>query len=301
MSENLYFDKSDRALLDMVNSTTEQKTDIKLEQKLFNTALHPHGILSLATTHESRMAYAVINLLKSIEGLGDASERLSALRALYDEVINSATTPFRINTGRVLVQIMKDIVRAKGNDIEQLKLIHDFRKVAAGNPRIVRSFLASRFLFEMPESWDQLTMDQHVHDSNTKGRKNPTYLIMDAWIKGIRSLTVIYHNTVNPATVEELTTAAEIMKIRVRVGLEFRSVFGKKYADFIWVPRGFAKAEDVIEFFKSAPVRNVLKEGEKANAWYAEQTYALLESFNANHLQEIRKHFGLPAIAPLSK
>ena len=71
---------------------------------------------------------------------------------------------------------MKDIVRAKGNDVEQLKLIHDFRKVAAGNPRIVRSFLASRYLFEMPESWDQLTMDQHVHDSNTKGRKNPTYL-----------------------------------------------------------------------------------------------------------------------------
>ena len=78
MSENLYFDKSDRALLDIVNSTTEQKTDVKLEQKLFNTALHPHGILSLATTHESRMAYAVINPLKSIEGLGDASERLSA-------------------------------------------------------------------------------------------------------------------------------------------------------------------------------------------------------------------------------
>lgn len=301
MSENLYFDKSDRDLLDIVNSTTEQKTDVNLEQKLFNTALHPHGILSLATTHESRMAYAVINLLKSIEGLGDASERLSALRALYDEVINSATTPFRINTGRVLVQIMKDIVRAKGNDVEQLKLIHDFRKVAAGNPRIVRSFLASRYLFEMPESWDQLTMDQHVHDSNTKGRKNPTYLIMDAWVKGIRSLTVIYHNTVNPATVEELTTAAEIMKIRVRVGLEFRSVFGKKYADFIWVPRGFAKAEDVVEFFKSAPVRKVLQEGEKANAWYSEQTYALLESFNQNHLQEIKKHFGLPDIAPLSK
>ena len=36
MSENLYFDKSDRDLLDIVNSTTEQKTDVNLEQKLFN-------------------------------------------------------------------------------------------------------------------------------------------------------------------------------------------------------------------------------------------------------------------------
>ena len=301
MSENMYFDKSDRDLLSMVNSTTEQKPDEKLEQKLFNTALHPHGILSLATTHESRMAHAVINLLNSIEGLGDSAARLAALRALYDEVINSATTPFRINTGRVLVQIMKDIVRAKGNELEQLKLIHDFRKVAAGNPRIVRAFLAERHLFEMPESWDQLTMDQHVHDSNTKGRKNPTYLIMDAWVKGIRSLTVIYHNSVNPATVEELTTAAEIMKIRVRVGLEFRAVFHNKYADFFWVPRGFAKAEDVVEFFKSVPVRNVLKGGELANTWYAEQTYALLDSFNANHLSEVQKRFGLTNLAPIDK
>ncbi len=301
MSENLYFDQSDRDLLAMVNSTTETQPDEKLEQKLFNTALHPHGIISLASSHEIRVAHAVINLLYSIEGQRDAAARLAALRALYDEVINSASTPFRINTGRVLVQMMKDIIRAKGNDLEQLKLIHDFRKVAAGNPRIVRSFLASRYLIEMPESWDQLTMDQHVHDSNTKGRKNPTYLIMDAWVKGIRSLTVIYHNTINPAAVEELTTAAEIMKIRVRVGLEFRSVFRDKYVDFIWAPRGFAKYEDAVNFFKSEPVRAVLEEGEKANVWYSNQTYALLESFNKHHLQTIAERFGIAHLNPIDK
>ncbi len=301
MSENLYFDQSDRDLLAMVNSTTESRPSEKLEQKLFNTALHPHGILSFATSREIRVAHAVINLLFSIEGRKDAATRLSALRALYDEVINSASTPFRINTGRVLVQMMKDIIRAKGNELEQLKLIHDFRKVSAGNPRIVRSFLASRYLLEMPESWDQLTMDQHVHDSNTKGRKNPTYLIMDAWVKGIRSLTVIYHNTINPEAVEELTTAAEIMKIRVRVGLEFRAIYHDKYVDFIWTPRGFSNAEDVVEFFKSEPVRKVLSEGEKANAWYSNQTYALLESFNKNHLEDVAKRFGLEAITPIDK
>ena len=301
MSENLYFDQSDRDLLAMVNSTTESRPSEKLEQKLFNTALHPHGILSFATSREIRVAHAVINLLFSIEGKRDAAARLAALRALYDEVINSASTPFRINTGRVLVQMMKDIIRAKGNELEQLKLIHDFRKVSAGNPRIVRSFLASRYLLEMPESWDQLTMDQHVHDSNTKGRKNPTYLIMDAWVKGIRSLTVIYHNTINPEAVEELTTAAEIMQIRVRVGLEFRAIYRNKYVDFIWTPRGFSNAEDVVEFFKSEPVRKVLSEGEKANAWYADQTYALLDSFNKNHLEDVAKRFGLGAVPPIDK
>ncbi len=44
----------------------------------------------------------------------------------------------------------------------------------------------------MPEEWNQVSFDDHVHDSNTKGRKSPSHLIMDAWIKGIRRLIVIY-------------------------------------------------------------------------------------------------------------
>jgi len=42
-------------------------------------------------------------------------------------------------------------------------------------------------------------MDHHIHDANTKGRKNPTHLMMDAWVKGIRYLTVVYYNYVEPA------------------------------------------------------------------------------------------------------
>ena len=68
----------------------------------------------------------------------------------------------------------------------------------------MRHFLNTYHLLEMPEEWNQLTLDHHVHDANTKGRKNPTHLIMDAWIKGIRYLTVIYYNYVEPAAAREL-------------------------------------------------------------------------------------------------
>lgn len=48
---------------------------------------------------------------------------------------------------------------------------------------------------------------------------------MDAWIKGIRYITVVYYNYVEPAAARELLQAAEIMGVDVRIGLEFRTPF----------------------------------------------------------------------------
>src|SRR5690606_4241623 len=142
-----------------------------------------------------RIAYTVISLLTSLE-IGKVSDRLSALRTLRDEVMSTAEGTLRTNTARVLVQIMKELVRARGDDERQLELAHDFRVTAAGNPRKVREQLRRHYLLEMPEEGNQIAFDDHVHDANTKGRKSPTHLIMDAWIKGIRRLTVIYYNFV---------------------------------------------------------------------------------------------------------
>lgn len=68
---------------------------------------------------------------------------------------------------------MKEIVRARGDEHAQLRLVRDFRRAASGNPRLVRLFLRRHHLLEMPEEWNQLTMDHHIHDANTKGRKTP--------------------------------------------------------------------------------------------------------------------------------
>lgn len=79
-----------------------------------------------------RMASAVLRLLDSLEQ-GQEEERIHALRALREEVMVSARTNLRRNTGRVLIQIMKEIVRAQGDDERQLRLAHDFRQAASAS------------------------------------------------------------------------------------------------------------------------------------------------------------------------
>ncbi len=62
---------------------------------------------------------------------------------------------------------------------------------------------------------------------------------MDAWIKGIRRLNVVYYNYINPEVAAELLESAEIMGITVRIGIEFSARFRKRYITLIWTPRGF--------------------------------------------------------------
>ena len=100
----------------------------------------------------------------------------------------------------------------------------------------------------MPEEWNQKTMDDHVHDANTMGRKNPTYLVMDARVKGIRRLTVVYYNFVDPKVVYELYEAAHIMGISVRLGIKFKACFHDRYVEFLWTPKGFTDTKSVLDF-----------------------------------------------------
>ena len=146
-------------------------------------------------------------------------ERLIALKNLHNEVLLTSRTKFRRNTARVLIEVMKEIIRSYGDEEKQLQLAHDFRIAATGKPTIVRKLLRRYHLLEMPEKWNQLVFDHHVHDANTKGRKSPTHLIMDAWVKGIRSLTVIYYNYIKPETAYELLEASKIMGVKIRIGL----------------------------------------------------------------------------------
>ncbi len=291
-SPSLFFDRQDHALLHMVNQILERDRRGRSDQQLFAPELHPHGIKELAVSRELRVAYAVINLLDSLE-VGGAADRILALRSLHDEVLYTAASSFRRNTGRVLIQIMKDLVRAHGDPDRQIKLAHDFRKAATGKRRIVRAMLRRYHLLEMPEEWDQLTFDNHVHDANTKGRKTPTHLIMDAWIKGIRTLTVIYYNFVEPRAVQELMQAAAIMGIRTRIGVEFRACFRGKYVEFIWEPVGIEDPQAMIAFLEEDAVRMLMRDGREASDYRARYIFAMVERYNETHRHDISRQFGI--------
>ncbi len=257
-----FFDARDHELIRIVHSVYEADARPGYIRKLYYPFFHPLGIKELAESKGLHTAYAIVSLLEFMER-GGIENRLAALKALKDEVLETAYGSMPKNTARVLLQIMKELVRAKGNDESQIVLAHAFRLTAFGKPRLTRKLLAHYHLLEMPEAWNQVSFDDHVHDANTSGRKSPTHLIMDAWIKGIRRLRVIYYHYIEPRFALELIEAAKIMEIDLRIGIEFKTLYRGRYISFIWVSRGLADAESFLCFLAEPHVARFMAQGKQ--------------------------------------
>ncbi|WP_211221616.1 hypothetical protein [Desulfocurvibacter africanus] len=291
MFERLFFDRRDRDLLRVVNDVLELR-DTFGAKGLLEPHLHPHGIKDMAWDKGLRIAYAVAKLLGSLE-TGEAADRLTALRALREEVLTTAQGVLRKNTARVLLSIMKDLVRARGDEIRQLMLARDFRAAATSKPRVVRAFLRHYHLLEMPEEWNQLAFDDHVHDANTKGRKSATHLIMDAWIKGIRRLMVIYYNHVRPEVAAELLESAAIMGVSVQIGLEYSAVHRGRYAKIIWVPSGLDEPGDFQDFLTKPAMAELMALGREASAWRRRYVDMVFTEFNEQHRPALNEAYDM--------
>jgi hypothetical protein len=123
---------------------------------------------------------------------------------------------------------------------------------------------------------------------------------MDAWIKGIRHLTVVYYNHVPPKAAEELLEAAAIMGVTVRIGIEFWARFYGDYIQFIYVPRGFLDAKDFLSFLAGRRTKFFMEEGKKVSWYQRKYVLAILEEFNRRHRLEINEKYGLD-LGPLDQ
>ncbi len=293
----LFLDSNDYKLLNIVNDVLKRASRPQSLSTLMASYMHPHGIKEMAAPSGLRIAYAIVSLLGSLEA-GKARDRLVALRSLREEVFSSATTFYHKNTARVLVQIMKELVRSQGNKLNQLKLAHDFRMVYTGKPSLVRNQLNKFHLLEMPEEWNQFAFDDHVHDANTKGRKSPTHLLMDAWIKGIRQLTVVYYNHVDQEVVEELLEAGAILDIHVRIGIEFSACFREKFVRFIWELEGFFDKHNLLQFLKETAVEEMMDQGREVSRYQQRYVTEVLDIFNIRHRLVLDKELDVHS-APL--
>lgn len=294
-----FFDKNDYILLNIVNDVLNRDEKHKHVKNLLTPYLHPHGIKEMTASQGLRIAYAVIHLLGSLEA-GKATDRQNALRSLRDEVLCGSQSILRRNTARVLIEIMKELIRSQGDEQHQLTLARDFRTATFGKPRFIRYLLDRYHLIEMPEEWNQIAFDDHVHDANTKGRKSPTHLVMDAWIKGIRRLTVIYYNFINVEVAQELLESAEIMGITVRIGIEFSARFRGRYIKLIWAPRGFADKQDFLDFFTTAQAQAFMDEGRRVSAYQQRYVLETFAEFNTRHLPVINQAYGVD-LAPFAR
>jgi hypothetical protein len=288
----LLFDRNDQQLLVMLNDVLGRAESSKPLKNLLNPYLHPHGIKELAAPPGLRLAVAMFNFLDSLE-VGKAHERVGALRSAREEVLSATCGPLRNNTARVLMQIMKELVRTRDDHRRQLELAHDFRTARSGKPRLIRALLRRYHLLEMPEAWNQIAFDDHVHDANTKGRKSPTHLVMDAWIKGIRHLTVVHYNYIEPEAAAELLEAADIMRMTIRIGFSLHARFRNRFVPFIWVPRGFADCSEFLNFLDEKPVNAFMTQGRKVSGYRAACVLMALRAFNERHRPEIERTFNL--------
>ncbi|WP_272699520.1 hypothetical protein [Desulfovibrio sp. Fe33] len=264
---------------------------------LLEPYLKPHGIKELAADRGLRIAYAIMHLLESLKS-DQASERTKALIALRDETLTAAKGGMRNNRARVLVQIGKELVRAKGDRCRQLALAHDFRRAAAGKVGFLREQLRRYHLLEMPEEWNQIAFDDRVHDANSKGRKSATHLVMDAWIKGIRYLTVVYYDCVDLAVARELLSSAAILGVKVRIGIEYRALHRGRFVKIVWCPGGLRDDCDIEGLFRVDAVRELMEQGREVRSSRSEYVRAVAQAFNERHRQSIYKEFGV-MLAPV--
>ncbi len=295
------FDDADEQLLNELDSLFASPESDQLVSPLFEECFHPRGIKELAAPEALRIAVAVFRLLHfSRQNETDVKIRLAALQALHDELIAGLNVPMRRNTARVVLQILKNLVRETGNQTRRMMLAHDLRTALQGRPRFIRALLKQYHLLEMPENWNQVSFDSHVHDMNTKGRKSPSHLMLSAWVKGIRQLQVIYYDFVPRMAAEELLRAAAILNIDVRIGIEFHTAFYERYAILIWTPSGFSGAADFLQFLDSPKVMRFTEKCREVVAFREKQVLETLDEFNQSSLEKLQK-WSKTEISPISR
>lgn len=288
----MYYDKNDYALLEILDDLLNRKVDRSHFKMILEPYLRPHGIKELAADQGLRIAYATMHLLQSLKS-DQASDRIKALTALRDETQAAARGSMRNNRARVLVQIGKELIRAKDDRQKQLALAHDFRRAALGKTGFLREQLRKYHLLEMPEEWNQISFDDRVHDANSKGRKSATHLIMDAWVKGIRHLTVVYYDFLDLAVARELFTSAGILGITVRIGIEYRTCFRGRFVKIVWDPNGLEDAADIDGFFRQESVQELMRLGREVQEYKTAYVRSVTEAFNTRHRKSIHQEFGI--------
>ncbi len=286
----ILFDAADYELVRAVNEAVSGRNRYAVTAQ----ELHPRGIRELAEPQTIRLARCMLQVLDVLEtGEAAMERRIQGLQALRDELLEGLDVPLRYNTARVVLQVIKELVRGRRDPLRQLRLAHDLRTAILGNPLFIRKLLKRYHLVEMPEEWAPVSFDYHIHDANTKGRKSPSHLMMDAWIKGIVRVQVIYYNEVPREAAEELLRAAAILNVTARIGVEFRVLFRGRFLEMIWSPRGFSGVEDYLKFLDRDRMRDFSRKCRKAAHFRRKMVLAVLAQFNREGRKQLNQDYGI--------
>ncbi|HUW71041.1 MAG TPA: hypothetical protein VMX33_12490 [bacterium] len=258
---------------------------------------HAVGVSRWFKNRRISIAEAYLMVVRDLESK-HYKARLRALRVMLDASFHAKTLDMPLNTARVQLALIKEAVKNRGNRRRQLELLQDFSISSHGQQQVIRRLLDELNIVELPETGARLKnldagRDEHVHDAATSGRKNPTQLLIDAFIKGISELTIAYTSMASLDMMKEALDAGRILGIRVSIGLELSiQVHGHRFHFMALLPQFKNGKEAGLWFGDHASRLKTLFEGLKKNQQNREEAVRdLLKYFNATSLKEINDGF----------
>jgi hypothetical protein len=264
-----------------------------LEEQHFFFDGHVSGIKNLVYNKAIDMA-----LLYRAICSPNRSVRLVALARLRDEAFNYQGLEMPYNTRRILIALIKETVKAKGDLLRQHRYMAAFRHALSGRAYVVRTMLDELGLAEVPEARSRgaaaraAGWDDHVYDNAGPGRKTPAQLVLDAYIKGLSRLTIVYEDFLEPEALTEALEAGRIMGIAVAIGLEcLVQTKQKRRLYHVLLLEGYSSVQE-LKALISSPAFTRVRRLVESNYEEYDRIYAeLIHEFNRRSLPAINYGF----------
>ena len=264
---------------------------------------HPRGFIKEFKKRRTTIVETYLKITKSLES-ANYSERIHALGLLADHILYARTLKMPLNAARVQLALMKEVVKNRDNKRVQLELMRDFTVSSFGHQRVIRKLLKKLDIIEVPETGEELKdlkmgWDFHVHDSTSYGRKLPTQLIIDAFIKGISELTIVYNNLDREESIKEVLEAGRILGIKVNIALEFSALSNGLRFHYLYILPNFSSKKSKFKKFlkqKTDDFREFLHELEENEKKREKNIEQLIKNFNKTYLPKINEGYSSDSI-----
>lgn len=287
----LSFSTKTRDLGELLNRRVVQSEEVTPD-----LVSHPGGFTRAFHKRRMGMAESYIRIAQKLDR-SNYKERLHALKVLVELSFHAKTVSMPLNTARVQIEIMKEAVKNIHNRRRRLEMIADFSLASYGHEAVIRRFLRELKRVEAPEkdrALKDLDMgwDSHVHDNLSEGRKTPSQLILDAFIKGMSRVNLAYYDIPHPEMVFEAMEAGKILGIQVSIGIEFSTGPRRHRKHFLFLPPQ-NDSEGFLEFFdRRADALTPFIEGLEENRARRRATITRnLEIFNDTHLISLNQGY----------
>jgi hypothetical protein len=255
---------------------------------------HPRGFIKEFRKRRTTIVETYLKITKSLDS-GSHNQRIQALRLLAEHITYSRSLKMPLNAARVQLAIMKEVVKNRDDKRVQLELMRDFTVSSFGHIRTIRRYLKKFDIIEVPETGEELRdlkmgWDFHVHDSSSYGLKSPIQLVIDAFIKGISDLTVVYNDFDELEAVKEVLEAGKILGIKVNVALEFNALNNGLRYHYMYILPDFASKKGKFKKYlkqNTDDFKNFLNELDENEKSRKKNIRHLIRNFNIQHLPKI--------------